>query len=94
MNTTKKESKQTAAEAYAERGNDIGALLDLISQELKVHAEDAAKTPKNWGFAGDLGHIRESLKEILQSLVLRRNKCSETEFSEFIEQHLQKLREE
>ena len=58
-------SRKTAAETYAERASDIAAMLDLIGQELKAHKERAAAEPKDWGFAGDLGHIRERLREVL-----------------------------
>ncbi|MBI5725785.1 MAG: hypothetical protein HZA50_17630 [Planctomycetes bacterium] len=94
MNTTKKESKQTAAETYAQRRNDIAVLMDCIGMQLDVHAERAKADPKNYGFVGDLDHIRQMIKETLAFLIIGRNKFTETEASQFIEQHLQELREE
>lgn len=86
--------KQTAAERYADHQDDIGALLDLIGEELRVHAETAGKKPKDWGYAGDLGRVRETLKSLLESLLIGRYEWSETEASRFIEDHLETLREE
>ncbi len=86
--------KQSAAERYADLRGDIGALLDLIGEEVRVHAERAARAPKNWGYAGDAGHIRESLKGILSSLLIGRYEWSETDAARFIEDHLEEMRSE
>ena len=88
----KNQIKQTAAECYADRQQDIGVLLDLIAEELRIHAALAAKDPKNWGFAGDLGRIRENLKDVLESLLVGRHKWLEAEAFKFIEDHLEGLR--
>ena len=89
----KKQLKQSAAERYADLQADIGALLDLIAEEARVHAERAAKEPRNWGYVGDVGHIRESLKGVLASLLIGRYEWSEIETSRFIEDHLEEMRE-
>jgi hypothetical protein len=88
----KRQLKQTAAERYADHQKDIGMLLDLVAEELRVHAETAAKKPQDWGYVGDLGHIRESLQEILKSFLISRYGWSETEASRFIEDHLEEMR--
>lgn len=90
----KRQLKQTAAERYADHQKDIGALLDLVGEELRVHAEAAAKKPKDWGYAGDLGRVRENLKDILQSFLIGQYGWSETEASRFIEDHLEEMRGE
>jgi len=90
----KRRVKQTAAERYADHRNDIGIMLDLVGEELRVHAERASKDPKDWGYAGDLGHIRESLKRILESLLIGRYEWSAGEASRFIEDHLEEMRED
>ncbi len=92
--TRNRTAKQTAAEAYAARKADIASLLDLIQQEVEVHAEEAAKDPTNWGHAGDLGHIRQNLVETLQFLMLERLGNSEEKAARFIEKHLEEMREE
>jgi hypothetical protein len=86
--------KQTAAERYADHQQDIGVLLDLVAEELRVHAERAAEDPKDWGYAGDLGRVRETLKGLLESLLIGRYEWSETEASRFIEDHLENMRGE
>jgi hypothetical protein len=88
----KKQLKQSAADRYADQQTDIGALLDLIGQEARVHAERAAKEPGNWGYVGDAGHIRDGLKTILASLMIGRYEWSEAEASRFIEDHLEEMR--
>ena len=86
--------KQTAAERYADHQKDIGELLDMVGEEMRVHAEMAAEEPKNWGFAGDAGRVRTGLKYILTSLLISRYEWSGTETSRFIEDHLETMREE
>ena len=84
--------KQTAAEAYAERRNDIAILMDCIHMELETYAERAAKNPQNWGFAGDLGCIKENMTNILKLLMVGRGNMSETEAARFIADHLNAMR--
>ena len=57
--------KQTAAETYANRAQDIAAMLGWLADELEVHAERSKAEPENWGFAGELGHARQKVMEIL-----------------------------
>ncbi|MBI5724283.1 MAG: hypothetical protein HZA50_10025 [Planctomycetes bacterium] len=94
MNTTRKESKQTAAETYAQRRNDIAVLMDCIGMQLGVHAERAKADPKNYGFVGDLDHIRQTMKETLAFLMIGRNKFSEAEASRLIEDHIEEMRDQ
>lgn len=89
----KRQLKQTATERYSDHQNDIGALLDLIGEELRVHAEAAAKQPKNWGFAGDLANTRGTLKQILAGFLIGRYDWTETEAARFIEDHLEDMRQ-
>ena len=88
----KRQLKQTAAERYADHQGDIAVLMDLVGEELRVHAAQAAKEPKDWGYAGDLGRVRGSMKGILESLLIGRYEWSETEASRFIEDHLEDMR--
>ena len=84
--------KQSASERYADHQADIGPLLDLIGEEMRVHAERAAREPEDWGFAGDAGRVRKGLKVILASLLIGRYEWSETEASRFIEDHMEDMR--
>lgn len=58
----------TAAEMYAARRRDIARLLDVLQMELDKHAEGAKADPANWGRAGDLGHIRGDLINLVAFL--------------------------
>ena len=62
------ERKTTAAEAYLTRRSDVERLLDMLREEVAHHAEYAATEPGDWGFAGDLGHVRDLLVETLAFL--------------------------
>ena len=61
-------AKQTARELYDERREDIARVLDWIDLELDTHKTSAEANPKDWGYAGDLGHAREKLIETLAFL--------------------------
>ena len=78
-------TKQTAAQAYQIHQNDIGALLDLIAQEVKHHAEYAKTESLHWGHVGDLLHTRKCLVEVLAQLA--------QQDEAFIEKHLTEMRE-
>lgn len=61
MNTTK---PNTAEENYQQRRETVDALLGELRGKLDVHAKRAAADPKNWGYAGDLGHVEEVLRDL------------------------------
>lgn len=61
-------AKQTARELYDERREDIARVLDWIELELDKHKTNAKGDPNNWGYPGDLGHVREKLIETLAFL--------------------------
>jgi hypothetical protein len=67
MNATTK-TKQTAAECYAARAAECQDLLKRIATQLAKHQKEAAATPRDWGYPGDLGHITEELALVLASL--------------------------
>lgn len=62
MKTT---ARQTAAQTYATRRQEIAAMIEFLKCELDAHAQRAAQAPRNWGYAGDLEQIRGNLKETL-----------------------------
>lgn len=62
------ERKMTAAEAYRARRKDVEKLLDILREEVAHHAEYAATEPRDWGFPGDIGHLRDLLIEALAFL--------------------------
>jgi len=61
-------TKQTAAEAYAEREQDIAAILEWIETELETHRERQDEAKSNWGYAGDLDYAKGELKNVLSFL--------------------------
>ena len=61
-------TKQTARELYDERRQDIARVMDWIELELDKHKTNAKANPKDWGYAGDLGHVREKLIQTLAFL--------------------------
>ena len=54
-----------AAETYAARRGDIARLMDVLQMELDKHAEGAKADPRNWGFAGSLGKVRNDLIDLV-----------------------------
>jgi len=62
MNETKRPT--TAADAYRQRRQAVDALLDELRKKIDIHAQRAAVDPSNWGYAGDLGHVEEVLRDL------------------------------
>lgn len=68
MPRTTKLTKQTAAACYAERHAECHQLLKHIARRLEQHKKHQAAEPADWGYAGDLGRVREELAEVLAAL--------------------------
>lgn len=77
-------AKPSAQQAYQAHQNDIGALLDLIGQEVGHHGEYAKAEGVHWGHCGDLSHVRKCLIEVLSQLAQHDEAL--------IEQHLEEMR--
>ena len=60
--------KQTAQDAYVQHRKDITSLMLWLELELEKHQANASEHPKDWGFVGDLGHVREKLIEMMTFL--------------------------
>jgi hypothetical protein len=88
------EKEPTAAEFYEARKADIVGLLDLIGQEVKDHAEEAARDQENWGYAGDLRVVRQKLVDAAMFMIIGRFGNSEEKATKFIEEHVAKMRNE
>ena len=65
---TTKHKKPTASDTYAQHRKDITSLMLWLELELNKHQANASKHPKDWGFVGDLGHVREKLIEMMTFL--------------------------
>jgi len=59
-----KTTPNTAEETYRQRRETVDALLSELRGKLDAHAKRAAADPKNWGYAGDLGHVEEVLRDL------------------------------
>lgn len=57
--------QKTAIQTYDERATDVAAMLDWLGQELIANRERAEADPRNWGYAGSMGYVRERLREVL-----------------------------
>jgi hypothetical protein len=62
----------TAAETYRTRLADVRNLIRRLEGSLLIHERRQTARPDQWGFAGDLGHIAERLREIIASPLDRR----------------------
>lgn len=58
-------STQTAADAYKARQKSIRNRMALLQRRLEKHESEQARSPKNWGWAGDLARIDELLAQAL-----------------------------
>jgi hypothetical protein len=65
---TTKANEPSAATCYVERYAQCQDLLKRIAQRLRSHRGEQAQTPAHWTHAGDLGHVREQLTEVLAFL--------------------------
>lgn len=67
------ETNQTTAETYAVRQREVAFLLDCIGHELERHAQRANPATGDWSMVGDLGHVRDGLREALMFLLSASN---------------------
>ena len=71
-------TKQNAEQAYQEKQRDIACILDWIQCELDKNGNDSI----TWASVGSLGHVKESLKNVLTFL----SSVSDTEIEELLEE--------
>ena len=65
MNTRNTNTKQTAAEAYAQHSARVAQQVAELQAKLAAHAKRAAAEPWNWCLAGDLERMVANLDEAL-----------------------------
>jgi hypothetical protein len=68
MQRTTKTVNESAAACYAERHTECQDLLKRIASRLAEHQKSQAQEPANWGYAGDLGRVAETLVYVLADL--------------------------
>ena len=57
-----------ANKLYIERRKEIEKEIEILKQKLQSMDSDQAKDQKNYGYAGNCGHIFNSLREITSFL--------------------------
>jgi len=62
--------------------------------EIEAHAERAAEKPADWGYVGDIGRVRQSMRDILQTLLIGRYGWSEIDAARFVTDHLEAMRDD
>ena len=60
-----------ATRLYEQRQKDCERLVELLKTELQAHRERRGKDSVNYGFIGDLVHVREGLKDVVVFLSQR-----------------------
>ena len=79
-------AKETAAQAYQRNMDDIGALLDILGQQCRMHEDYVKKEGIHFGHTGDLAALRKTLIEALAQFA--------QQDEAFIIGHLDEMREE
>ena len=59
-------TQKRAQDAYYMRIEDVQTLLFKIQLRLKEHNPQSKNKVINWAHVGDLGHVAEKLKEIVE----------------------------
>lgn len=54
---------KTAVQAYEDKQNEIQGLMEAIKQDLVTHREDFSHEQRNWGYTGDLEHVKNLLQQ-------------------------------
>jgi len=54
---------RTAVQAYKENTKAIDFAIKQLQAGLKRHAEEQAKEPRNYGFAGDASYVLDLLQQ-------------------------------
>jgi len=54
----------TVKETYKSRQTEIKYQIKQLQTAMIKHAEQFKKNDTNWGFVGDLGHVKEVLSEL------------------------------
>ena len=62
----------SAAETYRARLHEVRELIRRLNGAIYIHERRQSAQPGNWGFAGDLAHIAERLREITPNHTDRR----------------------
>lgn len=61
-------TKETASQAVERLAKDARSLLIRLQEKVDDIQHNADDDPRNWGYAGDLGHIRAEVLDVLIGL--------------------------
>jgi len=64
--TKRNERTETAGEAYSRRAADIKAQIETLTVRLEMHRGSHKDRPADWGYVGDLGHLKEILANAIE----------------------------
>ena len=59
---------ETAVEAYTRLAVEVNGQLKRLTDALEAHRARHQNNPTDWGYTGDLGHVKELLGEVLAFL--------------------------
>jgi ElaB/YqjD/DUF883 family membrane-anchored ribosome-binding protein len=62
------ESSGSADRRYQELKTEVESQLEELRKRLEKHHAQQANSQKDWGNVGNLGHVSQNLKEILEFL--------------------------
>jgi len=51
----------TTDEIYKTKLKEIESIIESLKNNFKKHSDRQAADPKNWGFVGDLGYLKNEL---------------------------------
>ena len=60
----------TSNKEYNEKKKTVKRQLDLLQKNLAKHSQRQQKEVRNWGFVGDLGHIKNTIEELNEMFVM------------------------
>jgi hypothetical protein len=61
-------TKANAEAAYNDRIGQVSVLIGMLRESIKIHAEAFADDRANWGYVGDLGHVKSELVNLVASM--------------------------
>lgn len=64
--TTAQTTPRSADALYQTRLAEVRGLIAELESVLDEHARAQAQRPRDWGFAGDLGRMKELLNDLLE----------------------------
>jgi hypothetical protein len=54
----------TAKEKYKQTKAEINMQIKMLKEAIDKHSKDFGKDQNNWGYVGDLNHIKSTLGEL------------------------------